>query len=78
MATLGAPTPEPSARNDALPSAEEKHARVRAMFDRIAPRYDLLNRMISLGLDQRWRNIALDEIAGLRFNLTHEPVRSAP
>jgi demethylmenaquinone methyltransferase/2-methoxy-6-polyprenyl-1,4-benzoquinol methylase len=32
------------------------------MFDRIAPRYDRLNRLITVGLDQRWRRAALEAI----------------
>jgi demethylmenaquinone methyltransferase/2-methoxy-6-polyprenyl-1,4-benzoquinol methylase len=48
---------------DPLPPIEEKGARVRAMFDRIAPRYDALNRLLSAGLDQRWRRDALDRIS---------------
>lgn len=39
--------------------AEGKRERVEKMFDSIAPRYDLLNRVLSLGIDQRWRTQAI-------------------
>ncbi len=35
-----------------------------AMFDSIAGRYDLLNRVISMGLDRRWRRRAARVVAG--------------
>ena len=45
--------------NEFLPTETEKAATVRAMFDRIAPRYDTLNRLLSFRLDQRWRREAI-------------------
>ena len=32
------------------------------MFDAIAPRYDLLNHVLSAGLDRRWRDVAVDAL----------------
>lgn len=45
-----------------LPTGEDKRVRVQDMFDRIAPKYDALNRVMSVGMDQRWRRRALDKI----------------
>jgi demethylmenaquinone methyltransferase/2-methoxy-6-polyprenyl-1,4-benzoquinol methylase len=40
----------------------EKRTYVRDMFTAIAPTYDRLNRVISLGLDQRWRRYAVGRL----------------
>jgi demethylmenaquinone methyltransferase/2-methoxy-6-polyprenyl-1,4-benzoquinol methylase len=44
-------------------SESEKGIFVREMFARIAPRYDLTNRMMTGGLDERWRRRAISLLA---------------
>ena len=38
-------------------------SRIAGMFDAIAPRYDLLNHVLSAGLDRRWRDRAIEALA---------------
>ena len=46
----------------ALPQGEEKTRRVRAMFDAIAPRYELVNHLLTMGMDRRWRRRAVSDL----------------
>lgn len=45
-----------------LPSREEKAKSVQRMFGDIAPRYDLLNHLLTLNIDRRWRRKAVDRL----------------
>ena len=47
---------------DTLPEGNEKAAMVRSMFDAIAPRYDLVNRIMTFRLDVRWRRRAVRDL----------------
>ena len=50
--------------SDPLPQGEEKRREVRRLFDSISPRYDLVNRVMTFGMDVGWRRTA---VASLRL-----------
>jgi demethylmenaquinone methyltransferase / 2-methoxy-6-polyprenyl-1,4-benzoquinol methylase len=67
-------SPERGSSAPALPDPTPTHAKdaalVQAMFDRVAPRYDLANAVLSFGSDQHWRRVAVRALAprpGERF-----------
>ena len=43
-----------------------KKEKVQEMFDGIAPKYDLLNHLLSMGIDKSWRRKAMRELEGGR------------
>src|SRR3954462_3798528 len=54
---MGRPDTEP------LPTGDDKVVAVRDMFDAIAPRYDLVNRVMTFRMDVGWRRRTIRELA---------------
>jgi demethylmenaquinone methyltransferase / 2-methoxy-6-polyprenyl-1,4-benzoquinol methylase len=52
-------SPQPEARPH---QGEARKDQVRTIFSEIAPRYDLLNHVLSLNIDRRWRRRAVDRL----------------
>src|SRR5690348_2329665 len=48
-----------------LPPAADKPGYVAAMFGRIAPRYDVMNTLMTLGQDARWRRLVANLLEDL-------------
>jgi demethylmenaquinone methyltransferase / 2-methoxy-6-polyprenyl-1,4-benzoquinol methylase len=49
--------------NQPLPVGDAKVAAVRTMFDTIAPRYDLVNRVMTFGMDRGWRRTTVASLS---------------
>ena len=45
-----------------LPEGDEKRTAVRSLFDSIAPRYDLVNRIMTFRMDVGWRRKTIDSL----------------
>jgi demethylmenaquinone methyltransferase / 2-methoxy-6-polyprenyl-1,4-benzoquinol methylase len=51
-----------SANNSSATTLDKSNSRVRDMFGQIAPRYDLLNHLLSLNIDRSWRRKTVDRL----------------
>jgi demethylmenaquinone methyltransferase/2-methoxy-6-polyprenyl-1,4-benzoquinol methylase len=58
-------TPSPAGLKSSPEAGARSH--VRNMFTAIAPRYDLLNHVLSLNIDRRWRRRAISRLGYERF-----------
>ena len=56
--------PQPNPDFTTLPPVEQKATYVRTMFGRIARRYDLMNRLMTLGRDRAWRRYVVEQAVG--------------
>src|SRR5438445_13729394 len=54
-----APDIDSATASAAAAGGAEKRAYVKQIFSEIAPRYDLLNHVLSLNIDRRWRHKAI-------------------
>jgi demethylmenaquinone methyltransferase/2-methoxy-6-polyprenyl-1,4-benzoquinol methylase len=52
-----------SLSDDRLPQGDDKRTAVRSMFDTIAPRYDLMNRLMTFRMDVGWRRTTQNALA---------------
>ena len=46
-------------------SSDERRARIRLVFDAVAPRYDLMNDLMSLGIHRLWKRKLARRVAGV-------------
>lgn len=60
---MPSPTTELEEARAAAGGGAAKRAYVRRIFSEIAPRYDLLNHLLSAGVDRRWRARAIEALA---------------
>lgn len=58
----------PGTRHEGAASEREASAQVREMFGRIAPRYDLLNHLLSLDIDKVWRRRVAKRVRAVLSN----------